>query len=77
MLLSRLAMRLETESFPRPISMPIISQRTSAVRFADRILVLEDGICVGQGTHEELLASCPVYREIHQASAGEEEKNRG
>ena len=49
----------------------IVSQRTSSVRFADRILVLEDGLCVGQGTHEELLASCPVYQEIHRASGGE------
>ena len=45
----------------------IVSQRTSSVRFADRILVLDDGVCVGQGTHEELLQTCPVYREIHQA----------
>ena len=71
------ALRRALREMERPPLTFIISQRTSAVRFADRILVLEDGICVGQGTHEELLASCPVYREIHQASAGEEEKNRG
>ena len=45
----------------------IVSQRTASVRFADRILVLDDGVCVGQGTHEELLETCAVYREIHQA----------
>ena len=55
----------------------IVSQRTSSVRFADRILVLEDGLCVGQGTHEELLESCPVYREIHMASAGKEAERNG
>ena len=45
----------------------IVSQRTASVRFADRILVLDDGVCIGQGTHEELLDTCPVYREIHEA----------
>ena len=45
----------------------IVSQRTASVRFADRILVLDDGVCLGQGTHEELLETCPVYREIHEA----------
>ena len=34
---------------------------------ADRILVLDDGECVGLGTHEELLVSCPVYREIYDS----------
>ena len=45
----------------------IVSQRTASVRFADRILVLDDGVCIGQGTHEELLATCQIYREIHEA----------
>ena len=54
----------------------IVSQRTSSVRFADLILVLEDGVCVGQGTHEELLETCPVYREIHLSSGGKEAENR-
>lgn len=45
----------------------IVSQRTASVRFADRILVLDDGLCVGQGSHEELLETCQVYREIHEA----------
>lgn len=42
----------------------IVSQRTSSVRYADTILVLDDGKLVGQGTHAELLESCPVYQEI-------------
>ena len=45
----------------------IVSQRTASVRYADRILVLDDGVCIGRGTHEELLESCQVYREIHEA----------
>lgn len=41
-----------------------IAQRVSSVREADMILVLDDGRIVGQGTHEELLASCPTYIDI-------------
>lgn len=43
----------------------IVSQRTSSIRFADLILVLDDGRLAGSGTHEELLESCPVYQEIY------------
>ncbi|MBQ8310300.1 MAG: ABC transporter ATP-binding protein [Clostridia bacterium] len=45
----------------------VISQRTSSIRHADMILVMEDGCLVGTGTHDELLASCEVYREIHES----------
>ena len=68
------ALRKALREMPDPPLTFIVSQRTSSVRFADRILVLDDGVCVGQGTHAELLASCPVYREIHESqSSGEEE----
>lgn len=43
----------------------IVSQRTSSIRYADKIIVLDGGRMVGFGTHEELLESCEVYREIH------------
>lgn len=43
----------------------VVSQRAASVRFADVILVLDDGVLVGQGTHQQLLASCPVYQEIY------------
>lgn len=43
----------------------IVSQRAASVRYADRILVLDDGQQVGFGTHSELLESCPVYQEIY------------
>ena len=45
-----------------------VSQRAGALTACDRILVLEDGELVGNGKHEELLATCPVYREIAAAS---------
>lgn len=45
----------------------LVSQRTSTVRSADQILVLDDGKAVGLGTHDELLLSCPVYREIYDS----------
>lgn len=43
----------------------IVSQRTSSIQYADRIVVLEDGHMAGLGTHEELLESCEVYQEIY------------
>ncbi len=51
----------------RDTTIVIVSQRTSSIRFADQILVLEDGRPAGLGTHEELLQTCPVYREIHES----------
>ena len=45
----------------------LISQRTASIRHADTILVLEDGGLVGMGTHESLLDSCAVYREIYDS----------
>ena len=51
----------------------IVSQRTSSVRFADQIIVLDDGCVVGIGTHDALLADCPVYQEIYASQYGKEE----
>ena len=45
----------------------IVSQRTSAIQYADQIVVLDDGNVVGLGTHEELMDSCEVYREIYES----------
>lgn len=50
----------------------IISQRPSSIRHADQILVLEDGRLEGIGTSEELLQSCPLYREIYRTQYPEE-----
>ena len=54
----------------------LVSQRTSAVKNADLIVVLEDGKPVGIGKHEALLASCPVYREIHDSQFRKEGSQR-
>ena len=43
----------------------IVSQRASSVMHADKIVVLDDGKAVGMGTHEELMKTCEVYREIY------------
>ncbi len=51
----------------------IISQRASSVRNADQIAVIEDGWCVGLGTHDELLKKCDIYREIYHAQYPENE----
>ena len=54
----------------------IVAQRIGTIRHADRILVLDDGGIVGDGTHEELLKSCSVYREIAMSQlSGEELEN--
>ena len=45
----------------------IVSQRTSSIQHADKIIVLDDGKVAGVGTHEELLESCPVYSEIYNS----------
>lgn len=45
----------------------IVSQRTSSIRHADKIIVLDDGKTVGMGTHDELLETCEVYREIYNS----------
>lgn len=51
----------------------LVAQRVSTIKNADRILVLEDGKCVGQGRHEELMKSCSVYQEIVYSQLTKEE----
>ena len=50
----------------------LIAQRVSSVHHCDKILVLDDGVPQGLGTHEELLQSCALYREIYSLQTGEE-----
>jgi ATP-binding cassette subfamily B protein len=51
----------------------IVAQRISTIMSADKIIVLDEGRIVGQGTHQELLKSCLVYREIASSQLSEEE----
>ena len=51
----------------------IISQRISSIEDADRIVVLDDGKVVGQGTHKELLDNCDVYRQIAESQLSQSE----
>ena len=54
----------------------IVSQRANSIKYADKIIVLDDGIVKGIGTHDELFNSCEVYREICLSQLSEEEVRR-
>lgn len=60
-----LRLRQELSRIRENLTTIIVSQRTASIMHADRIFVLEDGLIVGEGTHEELLDTCTVYQEIH------------
>mgnify|MGYP000494370772 FL=1 len=53
-------------------TMIIVAQRISSILNADRILVIDDGRIIGNGTHKELLESCSLYREIAEIQLGKE-----
>lgn len=57
-------LRLAIRNMENPPTTFIVSQRAASVRYADQILVLDDGVMVGKGTHEQLIETCPVYQEI-------------
>ena len=59
---------------PDPPTTFIVSQRAASVRYADQIIVLDDGELAGHGTHAELLETCPVYQEIYYSQFPREVK---
>lgn len=61
------ALRKALRALPGDLTVVIVSQRTSSIQHADQILVLDDGRQVGLGSHEALLDTCPVYREIYES----------
>ena len=65
----RSALRKETSG----VTSLIVAQRIGTIKDADRIIVIDDGRAVGIGTHDELLASCDVYREIALSQLSKEE----
>lgn len=67
------ALRKALRTLPRQKTLFIVSQRTGSIAHADKILVLDEGQLTGCGTHEALLASCPVYREIYDSQFKKEE----
>ena len=67
------ALRTAIKALPGDMTVIIVSQRTASIQHADQILVLEDGMMAGKGTHETLLESCPVYREIYESQFRKEE----
>ena len=64
--------RLRTAISKTNITTVIVSQRTSSIKHADVILVLDDGNLVGKGTHEELMKDCHIYQEIYYSQFPEE-----
>jgi len=54
-----------------PSATIVIAQRVSSIMNLDQIIVLDEGRAIGQGTHAELLKTCPVYRDIYETQMGE------
>lgn len=70
------ALRKALASETKGMTVLMVSQRANTVKNADRIMVLDDGEVAGIGTHQELLQSCAVYREICLSQLSSEEVNR-
>jgi ATP-binding cassette subfamily B protein len=65
-------LRAALAPYTRQAAVIVVAQRVSTIRHADQIVVLEDGCVLGIGTHDELLAHCPTYREIVESQRQEE-----
>ena len=65
-------LRMALKNTKEKLTTFIVSQRTSSILHADKILVLDDGIVKDMGTHEELLNRCEMYQEIHYSQVSEE-----
>ena len=68
-------LRRELKKYTKDATTFIVAQRIGTIMNADKIIVLDKGTCVGMGTHEELLNSCDVYKEIALSQLSEEELN--
>ena len=70
-------LRDELNKYTKDSTNIIVAQRIGTILNADKIIVLENGECVGMGTHKELLANCKVYQEIAYSQLSKEELENG
>ncbi len=70
-------LRKELKKYTKDATCLIVAQRIGTIMHADKILVLDNGKCVGMGTHEELLKNCSVYKQIALSQLSKEELNNG
>ena len=66
-------LREELKKHTKDATSIIVAQRIGTVMYADKIIVLEDGKCVGLGNHKELMKSCLIYQEIAYSQLSKEE----
>ena len=66
-------LRKELKKYTKDATSLIVAQRIGTILYADKIIVLDEGKCVGMGTHKELLKNCEVYREIALSQLSKEE----
>ena len=71
------ALRRELQEHFEDTTAVIVAQRISSVLHADKILVLDDGIMAGYGTHEELMANCEIYQDLYRIQTGQEVSSHG
>lgn len=68
------ALRHALKTLPKDTTVITVSQRTSSIAHADKIIVLDDGKIAAAGTHDELLTTCEVYKEIYDSQTKENEE---
>lgn len=70
------SLRAQLKTYTKDASVIVVAQRVSSIIDADNIIVLNEGKCVGQGTHAELLRSCEVYQDIVRSQLDPEEVDK-
>ena len=66
-------LRKELKKYTKDATSLIVAQRIGTIMNADKIIVLDEGKCVGQGTHKQLLKTCEVYKQIALSQLSKEE----
>ena len=66
-------LRSELKKYTKDATVMIVAQRIGTILNADKIVVLDNGKCVGIGTHKELMKKCKVYKEIALSQVSKEE----